>query len=85
MRTRKKALERRRRPPYTEYRVASAKPFPLRIDSTTIERLDRLASLMSERAAGAPVTRAGVIRVALERGLESLEKELGTAKPKRKR
>jgi hypothetical protein len=65
--------------------MVSAKPFPLRIDETTIGRLDRLAALMTERAAGAAVTRASVIRVAMERGLESLEKELGGSKPKRKR
>lgn len=54
----------------------------IRLDADLIERLDRVAEAMSERAAGAPVNRSTAARVALERGLDVVESEL---KVKRKR
>lgn len=62
----------------------TARPVPLRIDETILERLDRVAAALSERAAGARVPRSDAIRIALERGVASLEQELGLAR-KRKR
>jgi hypothetical protein len=63
----------------------TGKPVPLRIEESTLDRLDRVASALSERAAGARVPRSDVIRIALERGLESLEKEMSLSRSKRKR
>jgi predicted DNA-binding protein len=54
----------------------------------TIERLDRIAETMAKRAGGAEVTRSNAIRVALDRGIESLEADFSLAKsrkPKPKR
>lgn len=55
----------------------TAKAIPIRIESELLERIDRLAEALQERAAGAPVTRSGAMRVAMERGLGALEAELG--------
>jgi hypothetical protein len=60
---------------------------PIRLDDAFIERLDRLAEALAERAAGAHVSRSSAIRVALDRGVGALEAELGlgkASKPKRK-
>jgi predicted transcriptional regulator len=61
------------------------KPIPLRIDDETIERLDRLAAEMTTRAGGLEVARASVIRVAIDRGVASLEAEFGLTKKKTKK
>lgn len=62
------------------------KPVPLRIEDELLERLERIASVMSERSANVPVSRAAVIRAALERGTEMLESDFGLArKPRRKK
>lgn len=62
------------------------RPIPLRIEQATLDRLDRIAEALSERAAGVRVTRADASRIALDRGAEALEKELGLSRaPKRKR
>jgi predicted transcriptional regulator len=59
----------------------------IRLESELLERIDRLASTMQERAAGAEVTRTAAMKVALTRGLDALEAELGVAgrraKPKK--
>jgi hypothetical protein len=66
-----------------------AKPIPIRLEDELLERVDRVAEALKARAAGAPVPRAAAMRVAMERGLNSLEVELGLAthfpKPKSKR
>jgi hypothetical protein len=49
----------------------------VRIDPTRVDRLDRVAAEMTRRAAGAEVKRGDAARVAMERGIDSLEKELG--------
>jgi hypothetical protein len=51
-------------------------PLSIRIPDDLLVRLDRMASAMSKRAAGAEVTRSAALRVALARGLEVLEARL---------
>jgi hypothetical protein len=62
------------------------RPIPVRLEEDIIERLDRIAEALTARAVGARVSRASAMRVALERGVSSIETELGLsrAKPKRK-
>lgn len=52
----------------------------VRLDDAIESRLDVLAKRMSERAHGAEVTKSNVLRVAIERGLEALEHDLGVAR-----
>jgi predicted transcriptional regulator len=64
----------------------AGKPTPLRIDDATLARLDRLAEAMTKRTGGIRVPRTGVIREAMNRGIEALELELdlpSRRKPKR--
>lgn len=49
--------------------------FSIRLEPQMIERLDRLATQLGRRAAGAPILRSVVLRLALERGLAALERE----------
>jgi predicted transcriptional regulator len=51
----------------------------IRLESELLERIDRLASTMQERAGGAEVTRTACMKAALTRGLDALEAELGIA------
>lgn len=48
----------------------------VRLPDETIARLEAVADQLSARAAGAKVARSEVMRMAMERGLASLEKEL---------
>jgi len=67
-------------------RAVTDRTIPIRLEEDLIGRLDALATALTERAAGAKVTRTGVMRVALERGVQALEAEVGSAgrrKPKR--
>lgn len=57
----------------------TTKQFPIRLEDELVERIDRLAGKMQERAAGAAVTRTAAVKVALTRGLDALEAELGLA------
>lgn len=63
-----------------------SKTIPIRLEDDLVARLDALAAVLTERAAGVKVTRTAAMRSALERGLEALEDEVGTPrrKPKRK-
>lgn len=54
----------------------------VRIETEVLSRLDVVAAKLTERAAGAEVTRAATMRAAMIRGLDELEVELGI---KRKR
>jgi predicted transcriptional regulator len=58
-------------------------PLSIRIPDELLTRLDRMASAMSKRAAGAEVTRSAALRVALARGLEVLEARLLVSKRRR--
>lgn len=49
----------------------------VRLDPARVDRLDAVAAEMTRRAAGAEVKRSDAARVAMERGINSLEKELG--------
>ena len=49
----------------------------VRVEPSRVERLDKVAAEMTRRAAGAEVKRGDAARVAMERGIDSLEKELG--------
>lgn len=60
-------------------------PVSVRLDDSTLARLDSLAEAMSKRAAGAIVKRGTALRAIVERGLEALEAELGAPKQKPKR
>jgi hypothetical protein len=59
-------------------------PVPIRLGEELLARLDRVTAEMSKRAAGADVPRSSAIRLALERGLDALEAELGLADRRRK-
>lgn len=50
------------------------------IERTTVSRVDAMARELTTRAAGAEVSRAQVLRLAIERGIAVLERE--TAKTK---
>lgn len=52
----------------------------IRLDPALLERLDRIAEEMSQRAAGAGIARSEAARAALLRGVEALELELGLSK-----
>jgi len=54
----------------------STRAIPLRLDASTIARLERLAAAAADRAIGAQVTRSSVMRAALDRGIAALEREL---------
>jgi predicted DNA-binding protein len=59
----------------------------VRVPPEMAARLDAIAAEMSERAAGAEISRAAAARRALEKGVEALEAVLGltpgAAKPSR--
>jgi hypothetical protein len=48
-----------------------------RLDPALIVRLDRAAVAMAERSGGADITRSDSARVAIERGIGEIERELG--------
>ncbi len=67
-------------------RAHSSKTVLVRFSEADLARLDRLAQVLTARAVGARVSRASAARLALGRGLDSLETELGiTAKAKQPR
>jgi predicted transcriptional regulator len=49
----------------------------VRLEGEIAARLDRIAQKSSERAGGAEISRSSAIRMAIERGIADLEKELG--------
>jgi hypothetical protein len=51
-----------------------------RVDAVTIERLDAMANTLTKRSLGARVSRAAVVKQAILRGLDAMERE--TAKQK---
>jgi predicted transcriptional regulator len=57
----------------------------IRLDPDVASQLVRIAEELTKRAAGAKVTRSHVARMAVERGLPALEKELGLERKTRKR
>ena len=57
----------------------------VRLDDDAMARLDVIAGKLAERAAGANVKRSDAMRVALDRGMASLEAELGIAKAKKRK
>ena len=59
-----------------------ARNIPLKLAPEVIQRLDRLTAVLSERAAGIPVSRADLMRTAMERGLDAIERELLAKKRK---
>lgn len=61
----------------------TGKPIPIRLDDDLLDRIDRVAEALRVRAAGVKVAKASVMREALERGLDSLESELGLRRKKR--
>ncbi len=48
----------------------------VRLEQKVIDRIDKAAEKMSKRAFGSPFNRTDIIRLALEKGLEMLEKEM---------
>ena len=64
--------------------MVTAKTLPIRLEDDLIARLDALAAALTERAAGAKVSRTAAMRAALERGLQALEAEVGTSARRRK-
>jgi predicted transcriptional regulator len=65
----------------------TSKTIPLRLEEDLVQRLDSLADALSKRTVGVKVTRSAAMRAALERGLDSLEAEVGkpARRPKPKR
>jgi hypothetical protein len=61
----------------------TARPIPIRLEEALLERIDCVAEALQKRAAGAPVPRAVAMRVAMERGLDALETELGLGSARR--
>lgn len=61
--------------------VVQKSPLTFRLSEEQVARLDALVVALSERAAGLELTRAGVARLVVERGLLALESEL--SKPKK--
>lgn len=53
----------------------------VRVEPNRLDRLDRLAVEMTRRAVGAEVSRGDAARVAMDRGIAALEKELGLESP----
>ena len=53
-----------------------------RLEPEQIERLDALADGLSKHSSGVNVSRSAAARVALERGISELEKEIGMAPKK---
>jgi hypothetical protein len=51
----------------------------VRVEPELLVRLEAIAAELSRRSMGIVVKRSDVARVAIERGAESLEKELGIA------
>lgn len=64
--------------------MVTARTIPIRLEDELIERLDALATALTERAAGVKVTRTAAMRAALERGIEALEAEAGVPGRRRK-
>jgi predicted transcriptional regulator len=60
-------------------------PIAVRLDAEILDRLDRIGSALSERAAGVRMNRSAVLRVAIEHGIAALETELGLVRQRRKR
>jgi predicted transcriptional regulator len=60
------------------------KPIAIRLDEETLTRLDRIATALTGRVAGARLNRTDAHRVALLRGIESLEEELALQKKKKR-
>ena len=56
---------------------------PVRLDEPTIDRLDRLAEVLTARAAGAETSRSAVMRISIIRGIQSLEAEFMNATAER--
>ncbi|WP_437799515.1 hypothetical protein [Sorangium sp. So ce693] len=54
-------------------------PIAGRVKAGTTEALDRIAEALSGRVSGVRLKRSDALRVALERGIEVLERELGLA------
>lgn len=46
-----------------------------RVDTATIDRLDAMANELTKRSLGARVSRAQVVKQAIIRGLDALERE----------
>lgn len=56
----------------------------IRLSDEDARRIDRIAEVLTERAAGAKITRSSAYRQALLRGIPALEAELGITQPKGK-
>lgn len=59
-------------------------PVSLRLPDETIERLDHYREQLSAKMPGMKVSRADVVREAVKRGLDAMEKELESREPKRR-
>ena len=59
--------------------------YAIRLEPEMAARVVAVAKALSKRAAGAVVTRSHVARMAVERGLGPLEKEIGIVPKRRKR
>jgi hypothetical protein len=60
------------------------RPLAIAFEPETIDRLDKLAALLSARAGGVRVTRSDAVRTAVEHGIVALEAQLADAEPSKK-
>ena len=73
----KLAFEAARHPALASRAMAAKGNIGIRVSDAMVARLDRIARTLSDRAEGANVTRSDAARVALESGVDALERKLG--------
>lgn len=75
----KLAIEASAHPALASRAMAAKGNIGIRVSDAMVARLDRIARTLSDRAEGANVTRSDAARVALESGVDALERKLGLA------
>jgi hypothetical protein len=75
-----KQAQRKSRSPKPN-RLAREQPISVRFEPEMIERLDRVATRLSQVNVNIRVGRSSVVKLAMERALATLETELSIARP----
>jgi hypothetical protein len=75
-----KAAQRKPRSPKPS-RLVREQPISVRFEPEMIERLDRVATRLSQVNVNIRVGRSSVVKLAMERALATLETELSIARP----
>jgi hypothetical protein len=58
---------------FDRIRPMALETISVRLEPAEIERLDAIAKVLAERAAGASISRSNALRVVVQAGLEALE------------